>query len=57
MIVKDVTIMDKIGQGAFATVYRAKYRRMGPEVHIPVEAACSVWAYVKVCVCVRCVGV
>ena len=50
MIVKDVTIMDKIGQGAFATVFRAKYRRMGPEVPVPVQAACSVWAYVEVCV-------
>ena len=33
VIVKDVTGMEKVGQGAFATVFKAKYRKTGPEVN------------------------
>lgn len=34
LIVKDITGMEKIGQGAFATVFKAKYRKSGAEVLI-----------------------
>lgn len=45
MIVRDVSGMVKIGQGAFATVYKAKYRKQGPEVGgvLYVWVCISVW--------------